>query len=116
MNTVITFTPAQLVSLVLAICGGIITVSAAVGVIVALVKKVKSPNETQNKRLDSCEERLDAHDDLLAKDKSRFESIDEGNRVTQRALLALLAHGIDGNELDGMRDAKNELTNYLIKR
>lgn len=90
--------------------------SSAVGVIVALVKKVKSPNDIQNARLDGLEKKVEEHSEILAKDKTRFEVIEEGNRVVQRALLALLAHGIDGNDIDAMKSAKDELTNYLIKR
>lgn len=116
METIITFTPAQLVGLFLTLCGGIVAVSSAVGVIVALVKKVKSPNDIQNARLDGLEKKVEEHSEILAKDKTRFEVIEEGNRVVQRALLALLAHGIDGNDIDAMKSAKDELTNYLIKR
>lgn len=116
MDAVITFTPAQLIGVFLAICGGIVAVSSAVGVIVAAVKKVKSPNDMQNSRLDALEKKVEEHDEIFSKDKRRFEAIEEGNRVVQRALLALLAHGIDGNDIDAMKSAKDELTNYLIKR
>lgn len=116
MDNIISFTPAQLIAMFLAVCGGIVAVSSAVGVIVAAVKKVKSPNDIQNTRLDNLEKKVEEHTEILAKDKSRFETIEEGNRVVQRALLALLAHGIDGNDIDAMKSAKDELTNYLIKR
>ena len=50
------------------------------------------------------------------KDFNRLNKLEEGNIVTQRALLALLAHGIDGNDIEAMRKAKAELTDYLIER
>ena len=50
------------------------------------------------------------------KDFNRLNKLEEGNIVTQRALLALLAHGIDGNDVEAMRKAKAELTDYLIER
>lgn len=31
-----------------------------------------------------------------------------------KALLALLSHGIDGNAIDPMKEAKAEIENYLI--
>ena len=46
----------------------------------------------------------------------RLDKIEEVNTITQRALLALLAHGIDGNDIEAMRKAKAELTDYLIER
>ena len=59
--------------------------------------------------IDELEKRLNRHDEILAKDDRRLENIETGNRYTQRALLALLSHGIDGNEVEAMRKAKEEL-------
>lgn len=116
MQTVVQFTPEQLIDTILAICGAITAVAAAIGVIAVLVKKAKSPNQKQNDRLDKLEERLDKHDELLGNDHLRLQNIENGNRVTQRALLALLRHGIDGNDIDSMKKAENELQQYLIEK
>lgn len=100
----------------LALCGAIVAVAAAIGVIVSAVKKAKTPNQKQNERLDNLEHRVDRHDELLGNDKKRLDKIDEGNRVTQRALLALLKHGIDGNDIESMRKAESDLETYLIEK
>jgi hypothetical protein len=55
-------------------------------------------------------------DRKLLNDNNHLNAIDKGERVTQRALLALLEHGIDGNNLKQMKEAKNELQNHLINR
>jgi hypothetical protein len=55
-------------------------------------------------------------DGKLNNDNDRLESLDEGSRVTQRAILALLDHGIDGNNIDQMQDAKKALQSHLINR
>ena len=47
---------------------------------------------------------------------SIIESIEEGNKVTQKALLALLAHALDGNNTAQLQDAKEGLQQYLINR
>lgn len=109
MDTQITFTMLQLIRVILAISGGVVSMSAGIGVIIALVKRVGAPTRMQNERLTALEEKSDSHAKAL-------ETIEKSNRVTQRAILALLSHGIDGNELDGMRAAKNELTEFLIER
>lgn len=116
MDTVISFTPAQLFQSVLAICGAITAVAAAAAVIVSLVKKAKVPNEVQNSRLDALEEKVNTHDEYFENDDKRLKNIENGNRITQKALLALLAHGIDGNDVDGMKKAKDELQHYLIEK
>lgn len=77
---------------------------------------VKAPNAEQNKRLDEHDRKFDEIDRKLANDLERFGDIEDGNCVTQRAILALLGHGIDGNNIDQMQHAKDELQNYLINR
>ena len=101
---------------VMAITGMITGVAAVIVLIVNLVKKAKSPNEIQNARITELEHRVDMHDEFLQKDLRRFESMEAGNRVIQHAILALLAHGIDGNDIEGMRKAKRELEEYLINK
>jgi hypothetical protein len=46
----------------------------------------------------------------------RIEAIEEGNKVTQRALLALLNHAIDGNDVDEIKEASKKLNEYLLNR
>ena len=116
METVIEFTLAEFYHALLGVCGAITAVAAAIGVIAVCVKKAKSPNQKQNERLDSLESKMKHHEELLDNDNTRLKNIEYGNRVTQRALLALLAHGIDGNDIDSMKKAKEELQQYLIEK
>ena len=55
-------------------------------------------------------------DRKLEADTTHLGKLDEGNRVTQQALLALLDHGIDGNNTEQMQHAKEALQQYLIDR
>lgn len=112
MNTTIVFTPAQFV----AMCAAIVTISGAVTVIAKAIDKAKEPTLNLTERVLSLETRLARHDELFIKDNRRLEVLEYGNRITQRAILALLAHGIDGNEVEAMQDAKAELTKFLIER
>ena len=116
MNHPITFTPQDFVTLILGICGAITCISGALAVIVKAVTAAKQPNKTQDQRLDSIEKRLNAHDKLFEKDNCRIKTIEEGNRVTLRALLALLSHAINGNNTDELKKAEADLSEYLIRR
>lgn len=109
-------TPAIIWTSVLAFASAIVLLSNAAEKIVKAIKAAKAPNNEQNKRLDALEEWRDGVDRMLAADKSHLDCIDEGNRATQRALLALLDHGIDGNNIAQMQHAKEELQNHLINR
>lgn len=101
---------------VLYICTAITTISAAVTVIAALISKMKAPNARQNLRLDQIETRLDKLSNYLDNDNVRIKAIEEGNKVTQKAILALMSHAINGNDTDKLTEAKNSLEQYLINK
>jgi hypothetical protein len=110
------FTPAEVMTAILAVASAIVLLSNAAEKISKAVQTAKAPNARQNERLDEVERHLEEVDGFLALDKKRLDSLDEGNRATQRALLALLDHGIDGNNIKQMQDAKEILQNHLINR
>lgn len=101
---------------ILAVAGAISTLGGAANWIVKLVQVLKAPNAEQDKRISDLEKHMEEVDGYLARDKERLDSIDGDTRVTQRALLALLAHGIDGNHQKQMEEAKEELELHLIKK
>ena len=123
MNSAITFTPGQLVAIILSICGSIITISAAVSIIAKLFEKAKAPEEKQNARLDNIEKHLGELDTIVetfkeyfTNDDNRFKAIEKSNKVTQTALLALLKHSLNGNDMQSLRDAEKSLEEYLIEK
>lgn len=96
--------------------GGVILLRNGGKAILDIVKAVKSPNVEQDKRIAALEEHVKKNDGYLAQDKKRLDAIEDGNRVTQRAILALLDHSLDGNNTKQMQDAKTDLQDYLLKR
>lgn len=91
------------------ICGTITTA-------ISIFNLARSPKVKQDQRIADLERRMAEHDDLFSKDNRRLLNIEEGNRVTQKALLSLLSHGIDGNSVDAMIKARDDLQKYLIER
>lgn len=69
-----------------------------------------------DQRLTTVEQAIIRHAEILRNDKSRFETIEAGNHVTQEALLALLSHTIDGDNDEQLRKARNDLHEYLINK
>lgn len=100
----------------LALAGAITTVGAAAERIAKAVKAAKAPNDRQDERIRELEQWRIGVDEKLGNDNRRLNTMEAGNRVTQLALLALLDHGIDGNNLEQMQHAKEELQNHLICR
>ena len=105
----------EVVGQISAVCGCITAVGAVVALIIALIKRAKAPNENQDRRLDEIEKRLAEHDQCLKNDLDRLNRFEEGNRIMQRCMLALLSHNIDGNDVESMKKVKEDLQEYLIK-
>lgn len=100
----------------MAVAGFVNTVGAAVEKVFKVVKAAKAPNAEQDERLTVLEKWREDVDRQLKSGDQHFRALDDGNRVTQLALLALLDHGIDGNNITQMQHAKEELQNHLINR
>lgn len=78
--------------------------------------KAGAPEKAQNERIVAIEAKLHTLETFLGNDNNRIKEIEEGNRVTQKALLALLSHSLNGNDVDKLREAKSSLEEYLIRR
>ena len=75
---------------------------------------VKKPKTDQDNRITKLEARVNAMEGFLRNDKQRLDRMDEGQHVTMQALLALLDHNLDGNNIDQMQKAKEALQKHLI--
>lgn len=123
MDNVISFTPGQLIALVLAVCGAMVTISAAIGVITKAIDKAKAPEKQQDERLNAIERRLDDNDktiekfrEFFANDDNRFKAINKSNKIIQTALLALLKHSLNGNDTESLKAAEKSLEEFLIDK
>lgn len=90
-------------------------------------KSIKAPAEqkdnAQNDRLTALEEWKREQDEWrksvehkLDNDKLELRIIHDGNQACFQALLALLDHGIDGNNITQMQNAKIVLQKHLISK
>lgn len=86
----------------------------AVERIVATVKIAKAPEAKQRDEIKQLREDVEDIKQKLKKDKEALEDSKKANHITQEALLALLEHGLNGNNVEQMTKAKDKLHNYLI--
>lgn len=116
MNRPLMMTPQDIVNIVIAVCAAIITISGAITIIVAFIKKTQEPERNQNERIQAIEIHLGEIDKKLAMDKKRLDNIEYGHEVTQEALLALLNYQLNPADKDGLMEAKRKLETYLVHR
>lgn len=127
MENPIVITPQEIINTILALCGAIITISAAMTVIIKAVEKLRQPNKKQDERIESLElevktikERLEAGNIQFQDDGLRMEQIETSTRdamkVVIESLQALTAHAIDGNGIEELKESKQRLDKYLIEK
>lgn len=101
-------------TIVLAVASAIVLLSNAAEKIVIAVKAAKAPETAQNKKISELETRLREVEVKLEKDKKQIEDSKNCNHVLTKGMLALLDHGINGNNIDQMKDARYDVETYLI--
>lgn len=106
----------QIWAIVAWIAAALILLANAGEKVVCIVKALKAPDAAQNDRLTNLESDVAKIKRYLENDKNRLDTLSEGDKVTKHAILALLGHGIDGNNVDEMISSKHELEKYLINR
>ena len=123
MNHAFMITPAEIVGGFLAVCVAITTVAGAITVISGWISKAKNPDKERDAEIAALKTRMDGFelkfqqvDARLDTGNRKFDALDDGSHVMQRALLALLSHAIDGNNEEEMKTARSDLNRYLIER
>ena len=88
---------------------------AIMGFIVLVGNVVKVIKEWRKPGMSEAEWRRDV-DQKLDTDNKRIASLEEGNKVICKALIAMLSHEINGNSTEKLKKAMSDLQDYLIER
>lgn len=125
MNQPTMFTPADVIQMVSTVAALIVSINAAVLVFVGIHKKAHHPEEIQNEKITSLEDRMDRlekkHDALESTVDSaikKFGALYEESLVRQRIMIkslqALSEHAIDGNNKAQLQKSVEDLNEYLL--
>ena len=133
-NPEFAFTLADAVTWILSVCGAIAGIGAAIAVLVKFNTFLKKPNHEQDVKIEAMEEKItkmsgevDAVKDLLAskdsqymdlfkRDKARLDAQENSMNMLLRANFALLGHALNGNNVEQMPSAFNDIQEYLFNR
>lgn len=127
MNQPIGLTVADIFSIVIAVCGAIVTISAALGIIVRFVNTARTPEIKQNERLDALETDLKDIKNKMNDDNKqqcisaqRIDNLEHELKTTTRVIMeslqALTNHAIDGNNVEQLSQSKKRLDEYLLNK
>jgi len=133
-NPEFAFTLADAITWILSVCGAIAGIGAAIAVLVKFNTFLKKPNHEQDVKIEAMEEKItkmsgevDAVKDLLAskdsqymdlfkRDKARLDAQENSMNMLLRANFALLGHALNGNNVEQMQSAFNDIQEYLFNR
>jgi ATP/ADP translocase len=91
------------------VCVIITTLGGAGAIIVSIIKWWRQPDKTRDEMLKEHEKKLD-------NDHKRLMELEESNKIMMQSMLALMSHAIDGNHIEDLRQARDDLQKYLIRR
>lgn len=111
-------TPGELLVLafggLLALATIVSMVGGAVEKVAKIVKAARAPENQQNAEIEELKKRLTKLENNLLTDEKQIKDSRECNRVLTEGMLALLEHGINGNNIEQMQNAKTGVQQYLI--
>lgn len=114
---------------ILSILATIVLIGNAIDRLEKFWKKITAPNAEMRKELDEMKEwrenleeegpmkewRKDVNS-KLTETNTAVKTVDGAYHVLFQSLLALLDHGIDGNNIEQMENAKKAVQSYLIDK
>lgn len=112
---------------VIAAFGLILTVLNIIDKSLKLKKEAQRPDEEQNLRISQLESdvisiknQLLTHDRYFQTDREQIESLKiamrESNKIIIQSLQSLIAHSIDGNDIEQLKESKRDIEQYLLSK
>lgn len=89
--------------------------------IVKTIQNHRSESQIKNSPMKALEDRVDALEKENREQTRRIEALERKDdehqiesRLILRGMLALTRHGVDGNNIQGLKDYQSELQEYLV--
>ena len=81
-----------------------------------LKERTEKPRKELEERVDSLDNRIAEIENKLKNYDYRVIQLEDGVKVLLRSMSALLSNSIDGNNIEEMKDARDDLNEYLISK
>ena len=94
------------------ICGTI----AVIGGATAIISRWLNPFRELKKEVAEIKDRVTTCEKRQSNDHNELDTVEVGIEKLCKCMLAITDHELTGNSIDKLREAKDELQDYLIKR
>lgn len=95
---------------------GIITLGGAGAIFVALYRWAKKPDINRDEKIKGHDEKLDNDNRRLNDLERKQAETEEATQIMMKSMLALMTHAIDGNHVEELKKARDDMQEYLIRR
>ena len=103
------------------IAAGLLTVFNLGDKVIAWIKDMKQPQNNLELRIEKLEKTvefeyrtiLNTYEQRFSNDLVRISKLEESDKMTKRALLALIRHAESGNNSDELKNVAKELNDYV---
>lgn len=119
METVITFTPSELVGFLGTIAGVVSAIGLLVTYAIKVTKRMKAPMEELKREITYLKKRDEEKDEeikelkkQLGEGNERFERVEDSTIIMLETLRALLEHSLGGDD-SALKTAKSNLDTFL---
>lgn len=74
-----------------------------------IIKDIYTPYKLRNREIEKNKE-------YLARDNERIKDLEESNAMIYECLLVMLNHQITGNGVDKMKEVRDKMNEFIIKK
>ena len=88
------------------------------------IKEQKTPTTALEARVEKLEKEMEfgikvtfeKYEERFSRDLARINGIEDSNKIMLKSLLAIMDHEIDGNHVDQLKAARDELKDYMLNK
>lgn len=103
----------ETLSVVVILAGLLLTVLNIFNVSIILKDKAKEPAKEMREEIESLKREVELLKRSRSEEARRTTELEEANKVLLQGVSALLTHGINGNNIEEMKDARDKLNKVI---
>ena len=111
-----TITLAQLGIFFMEICAGIAAVGTAITWVLKALGVLRAPEKKQDELLKDHEARIKRLEEKANSDYENIQELQKEMKILLAATLATVKHQLDGNDVQSLQKARENLEEYLINK
>lgn len=94
----------------------VISIGGAGAIFVGLYRWFKKPDLNRDEKLKGHDEKLDNDNRRILDIERRMATNEQANEVTMRSILALMNNAIDGDHVDDLKKARDDMNDFLFNK